>query len=81
MVAEYRRLGITLTSQITQSPNIRSDGSRTTIERMFTPDGRTAAVVHYFEFPDGRIGASGRKDPKRAVFEGVDYRERPAEDE
>jgi hypothetical protein len=41
---------------------------------MRTPDGRTAAIVHYFLFPDGRIGASGKKDPKRVVFEGIDYR-------
>jgi len=41
---------------------------------MRTPDGRTAAIVHYFLVPDGRIGASGKKDPKRVVFEGIDYR-------
>jgi hypothetical protein len=32
-------------------------------------------MVHYYLLADGvTIGASGKKDPKRLVFEGVDYR-------
>jgi hypothetical protein len=74
MLSHYLTQGIPLESQIERLGALRQDGSRSARERMRTPDGRTAAIVHYFLFPDGRIGASGKKDPKRVVFDGVDYR-------
>ena len=74
MLSHYLEQEIPLASHIERLGPLRPDGSRSTRERMRTPDGRTAAIVHYFLFPDGRIGASGKKDPKRVVFEGIDYR-------
>jgi hypothetical protein len=74
MLSHYAKQEIELTSRIDRLGPVRPDGSRSTPERIRTPDGRTAAVVHYFLYPDGGIGASGRKDPKRVVFDGVDYR-------
>jgi hypothetical protein len=43
--------------------------------RLIDPEtNRTVAMVHYYLLADGvTIGASGKKDPKRLVFEGVDY--------
>jgi hypothetical protein len=64
MLADYAAAGVTLSSQIERHGPTRPDGSRSIRERFRTPDGRTAAIVHYYLFPDGRIGASGRKDPK-----------------
>jgi hypothetical protein len=33
------------------------------------------ALVHYYLLADGQtIGASGKKDPKRVIWQGVDYR-------
>jgi hypothetical protein len=29
------------------------------------------AEVHYYERPDGSIGASGQRDPKEIVHEGI----------
>jgi len=31
------------------------------------------AVVHQYLLPDGRLGASGRPDPKRLFFRGILY--------
>jgi hypothetical protein len=40
------------------------------------PDsGQLVALVHYYLLADGQTtGASGKKDPKRVIWQGVDYR-------
>jgi hypothetical protein len=58
------------------SNNTQPPGTRSIMARLIDPEtNRTVAMVHYYLLADGvTIGASGKKDPKRLVFEGVDYR-------
>jgi hypothetical protein len=41
------------------------------------PRGRTIAVVHQYRLADGRLGASGKPDPKFLVEDGVVYQVEP----
>jgi hypothetical protein len=33
-------------------------------------DGEPVAIVHQYLLPDGRLGASGRPDPKQVIVPG-----------
>ena len=35
------------------------------------PDGQRVLLTHEFRLPDGRIGASGKPDPKFFLYKGV----------
>jgi hypothetical protein len=84
MVAHYRKRKIELLSTIVYAKPAGAAynqplGTTSILEVLSDPDtGRAVAYVHYYLLADGKtIGASGKKDPKRVIFEGVDYRVRP----
>ncbi len=83
MVAHYVQLQIELESVIKRehSPNPaynQPPGTRSILAELIDPTSRQlCALVHYYLLPDGvTIGASGKMDPKRVVFRGVDFRVR-----
>jgi len=83
MVAHYRKRQTELLSKIIYaklaSPKYSQPlGTMSILEVLSDPDsGLAVAYVHYYLLPDGKsLGASGKKDPKRVVFGGVDYRVR-----
>lgn len=39
--------------------------------------GKTVALVHQYLRPDGKIGASGKPDPKFLFHRGIVYKSRP----
>lgn len=41
--------------------------------------GRQCAVVHRFQLPDGRLGASGLPDPKELLIDDVLYKADPSD--
>ena len=81
MVAHYHQREIALDAEIAydKPPNQNNNqpvGTRSIIEKWIDPvSHRLVALVHYYLLSDGKsIGASGKKDPKRVIWEGVDYR-------
>lgn len=53
-------------------------GTLSIMDALIDPNtGLIVAIVHYYLLADGvSIGASGKKDPKRVIFGGIDYRYR-----
>lgn len=47
--------------------------TRSQIVAYTLPTGKRVAVAHQYLRPDGRIGASGKPDPKRILEDGVIY--------
>jgi hypothetical protein len=82
-LAHYVQHQIQLESKISRAnaPNPRYNqppGTRSVLEKPIHPDsGQTVAIVHDYLLADGKtIGASGKKYPKRVIWEDVDYRVR-----
>jgi hypothetical protein len=55
-------------------------GTRSIMAFIVDPETqRKVALVHYYLLADGvTLGASGKRDPKRVIWNGVDYRVRRA---
>jgi len=49
-------------------------GTRSQMISYRDADDNEVARVHQYVRPDGTIGASGKPDPKRLLFEGILYR-------
>ena len=83
MVAHYRKLQIGLMAKVVYARPASSAfnqqaGTTSIMEALIDPESsQLVALLHYYLLPDGRtIGASGKKDPKRVIWQGVDYRQR-----
>ena len=83
MVAPYRQQELPLEVKVIYdkpaSPtNYQPPGTRSIVEKWIDPVSRQyVAVVHYYLLADGvTIGASGKADPKRVIWGGVDYQVR-----
>ena len=81
MVAHYHKRQISLATRVAYSRPAspifnQPPGTTSIMESLTDPDsGHLVALVHYYLLADGKtIGASGKKDPKRVIWEGVDYR-------
>ncbi len=86
MVAHYLKRQITLMTKVVyvkpaSGDYIQPSGTTSILEDLSDPDsGQLVALVHYYLLADGQtIGASGKKDPKRVIWQGVDYRVRSKE--
>lgn len=83
MLAHYVQREIALDAEIVYDrlPNQSHHqpfGTRSIVEKWLDPASRQlVAVVHYYLLADCvSIGASGKKDPKRVIWKGVDYQVR-----
>jgi hypothetical protein len=81
IVAHYLKRQITLMTKVVYAkPASRTynqpHGTTSIMEELSDPgSGQLVALVHYYLLADGQtIGASGKKDPKRVIWQGVDYR-------
>ena len=83
MLAHYRNRGSELITTVVYDkvPNPaykQPIGTRSVMAYLIDPDnGQRVALVHYYLLRDGAtIGASGKVDPKRVFWNGIDYRVR-----
>jgi hypothetical protein len=59
--------------ELAHSRSGQPPGTRSKVYKYFEKDGSTVMVLHCFELPSGKLGASGKMDPKRLLVEGVIY--------
>lgn len=45
-------------------------GTTSVLMHIYTPSAQKVAVVHFFRLPDGKVGASGKVDPKKLHVDG-----------
>ena len=81
MVAHYLKRQTTLMTKVVYAKPAggnynQPSGTTSIMEELSDPgSGQLVAPVHYYLLADGQtIGASGKKDPKRVIWQGVDYR-------